>query len=87
MRRALNAEIIVILRSRMMNIGIVIVVAVLLLVIYRGLGGSGCLWKESMNVYKRWGSRYYRVLPLCIIPKESLLIVYIMISDLVGLSD
>ena len=40
---ALDTEIIVILRSRMGNVRIVIVVAILLLIIYRRIGGSGCL--------------------------------------------
>ena len=43
MRGALDAEIIVIFGSRMWNIRVVVVIAVLLLVVYGRIGGSGCL--------------------------------------------
>ncbi len=65
MGRALDAEIIVILRSRMGNVWIVIVVAILLLIIYRRIGGSGCLCKESIECLPpRSKGRYYLVPPL-----------------------
>lgn len=53
MRGALDAEIVVVVQSGMSNMGIVIIVAVLF-VLYRGIGGSGCLCKESIKRLQRW---------------------------------
>ena len=67
MRGTLDAEVVIILCPRLCNVGIVVIVAILLFVVHRGIGGSGCLWEVSVALFYDVGAvdGYYRVFPSC----------------------